>query len=183
MGATEDRDAHIQRAARDTNPMLKIRKAERADAPLIAGLIRELAAYEKAPDSVHTTEADIARDGFGERPQFRVLLAEWDGTAAGYALFFDYYSSWRGRGIYLEDLFILERFRGEGIGLALLAAVARAALEENRSFLRWEVLDWNTRAIDFYKRLGVTFLDGWRSVILDDAAALQRLAARKPATT
>jgi len=98
--------------------MLTIRTAAIADAALIRQLIWELADFEKTPDQVQTTEADIARDGFGVDPQFRALIAEWSGHPAGFALFFSYYSTWRGAGFYLEDLFVRPDFRGRGIGRA-----------------------------------------------------------------
>jgi diamine N-acetyltransferase len=146
--------------------MLTIRAATIADAALLRILIWELADYEKAPDKVRTTEADIARDGFGAKPQFRALIADWQGQPAGYALFFSFYSTWRGAGLFLEDLFVRPAFRGRGIGKALLASVARAAEQENRVFIRWEVLDWNQPAIALYKALGADFLDDWRTVLL-----------------
>ena len=146
--------------------MLTIRAATIADAALLRRLIWELADYEKAPDQVRTTEADIARDGFGANPQFCALIAEWHGQPAGFALFFSYYSTWRGAGLYLEDLFVRPDFRGRGIGTALFARVARAAEQEGRSFIKWAVLDWNRPAIEMYKALGADFLDEWRSVLL-----------------
>ena len=155
--------------------MLTIRAASIADAALIRQLIWELADFEKEPDEVRTTEADIARDGFGANPQFRALIAEWDGQPTGLALFFSYYSTWRGPGLYLEDLYIRPEFRGRGIGTALFARVARAAKEENRSFIKWAVLDWNQRAIEMYTALGGDFLDGWREVLLS-GESLRKLA-------
>jgi GNAT superfamily N-acetyltransferase len=146
--------------------MLTIRPATIADAPLIRSLICELAAFEKEPDTVRVTDADIARDGFGANPQFHALIAEWRGAPAGFALFFNYYSTWRGAGFYLEDLFVRPDFRGRGIGTALFARVARAAEQEGRRFIKWSVLDWNQPAIDMYKALGSEFLDGWRTVLL-----------------
>src|ERR1700685_3394389 len=112
--------------------MLTIRTATIADAPLIAKLIRELAEFEREAHRIETTLADIQRDGFGEQPQFRALIAEWQKETAGYALFFSYYSTWRGPGLYLEELFIRPEFRSRGIGKALLARVARIAVEEGR---------------------------------------------------
>jgi GNAT superfamily N-acetyltransferase len=118
------------------------------------------------------------RDGFGENPKFRALIAEWGAESAGYALFFGVYSTWEGRaGLFLEDLFVRSGFRSHGIGKALLARVARIAQQENCYGLRWEVLDWNKSAIKFYESLGVKFLDQWRSVLLCDEA-LQRLAEK-----
>ena len=146
--------------------MLTIRAATIADAALLRRLIWELADYEKEPDQVRTTEADIARDGFGANPQFHAVIAEWQGQPAGYALFFSYYSTWRGAGLYLEDLFVRPAFRGRGIGTALFASVARAGEQENRAFIRWEVLNWNQPAIALYKSLGADFLDDWRAVLL-----------------
>src|SRR5271166_2036978 len=98
--------------------MLTIRAATIADAALIRQLIWELAEFEREPDQVRTTEADIARAGFGSHPEFRALIAEWQGQPAAFALFFNYYSTWRGAGIYLEDLFVRPAFRGRGIGTA-----------------------------------------------------------------
>ncbi len=115
--------------------MYSIRAATPADIPVILDLIRSLAAYERDPDAVKTTEADLLRDGFGEQPCFECLIAENGegeerGQPAGFALYFYNYSTWRGRsGIHLEDLFVLPRFRGQGIGKALLARVAARAAE------------------------------------------------------
>jgi len=157
--------------------MLTIRAATIADAALLRRLIWELADYEKQPDQVRTTEADIARDGFGADPQFRAVIAEWLGQPAGFALFFSYYSTWRGPGFYLEDLFVRPDFRGRGIGKGLFASVARAAEQENRLFIRWEVLNWNQPAIEMYKALGADFLDDWRAVFLE-GDGLRKLAEK-----
>jgi GNAT superfamily N-acetyltransferase len=146
--------------------MSTIRNATVADSALLSRLIRELAEFEKAPEKVQTTAADIDRDGFGATPQFRALIAECQGEPAGFALFFDYYSTWRGAGLYLEDLFVRPDFRGHGIGTELFARVARTAEQENRSFIKWAVLDWNQPAIEMYKGLGASFLDDWRSALL-----------------
>src|SRR5579864_5398728 len=123
--------------------MLSIRLATIDDVALLRTLIRELAEYEKELNRVLITEADLARDGFGPQPRFRVLLAYWDHEPAGYALFFDFYSTWRGRQMFLEDLFVREAFRGRKIGRGLLAAAARIAAREGCHGLRWEVLNWN----------------------------------------
>jgi GNAT superfamily N-acetyltransferase len=158
--------------------MLSIRAATVNDAPLLAAMIRELAEFERELHMVVMTEQDLVRDGFGENPKFRALIAEWGAESAGYALFFGVYSTWEGRaGLFLEDLFVRSGFRSHGIGKALLARVARIAQQENCYGLRWEVLDWNKSAIKFYESLGVKFLDQWRSVLLCDEA-LQRLAEK-----
>ena len=157
--------------------MLLIRAATANDVALLRTLIRELAEFERQLDQCVIEEADLLRDGFGANPKFRALIAEWNGQTAGYALFFGYYSSWAGPGLYLEDVFVRPEFRGKGIGMALLAAVARISLQENCCAMRWEVLDWNEPAIEFYKSLGAEFRDEWRPVLLTDDA-LRRLADR-----
>jgi len=159
--------------------MLLIRAATLHDATLLRTLIRELAEFEHELELCMIEEADLRRDGFGENPKFRALIAEWDGQPAGYALFFGYYSTWAGRGLFLEDLFVRETFRGRGIGKALLASVAHIAVQENCYGVHWEVLDWNEKAIEFYKSLGAEFRDRWRPVLLADGA-LRKLTARAP---
>jgi GNAT superfamily N-acetyltransferase len=162
----------------DGTSMLTIRTAVAADTALIRELIAELAYFEREQEQVRTTEADILRDGFGDDPQFRAFIAEWRGEPAGFALFFDHYSTWRGRGFYLEDLFVRPDLRGRGIGKALLTQVAIAAAEEDRTFIRWSVLDWNERAVELYKTLGANFLEKWRSVLLS-GDALKNLAEKR----
>jgi GNAT superfamily N-acetyltransferase len=158
--------------------MLLIRPATVDDVALLRTMIRELAEFERELDLCLIEEADLARDGFGASPKFRALIAEWDGHPTGYALCFDYYSTWSGRGLFLEDLFVREQFRGRGIGKKLLAAVARIAMQENCYGVQWEVLDWNEPAIEFYESLGAEFRDGWRPASLSDEA-LRRLAEEK----
>ena len=154
--------------------MQKIRPATVEDVPLILDLIRELAIYEREPNAVEATETDILRDGFGSNPYFQCLIGEIDGEAAGFALYFFNYSTWKGRpGIYLEDLFVRPAFRGVGLGKALLARVASIALEKGCARLQWSVLDWHQPAIDFYLSLGGRFMDEWRMVRLTDEALTQ----------
>ena len=154
-----------------------IRQAEPADIPLILEFIRALAAFEREPDAVTATEADLLRDGFGPEPYYHCLIAEHDGKPAGFAFYFFNYSTWTGRpGLYLEDLFVNLEFRGLGIGKALLARVAAIAVEKGCPRLQWEVLDWNTPAVDFYAALGASFLDEWRNVRMT-GEALAKLAA------
>jgi GNAT superfamily N-acetyltransferase len=140
-------------------------------------MIRELAEFEGWLDYVTIRAEDLARDGFGEHRRFRALIAEWDGQPAGYALFFAYYSTWTGPGLFLEDLFVREPFRRRGIGKALLAAVARIAVDEHCYGIHWEVLGWNEKAIALYQELGATFRDQWRAVLLTDEA-LRRVAEK-----
>jgi GNAT superfamily N-acetyltransferase len=147
--------------------MLSIRPATIHDAPLLATLIHELAEFEHLGHEAGVTEHDIARDGFGVTPKFRAVIAEWNGQTAGYAVFFEFYSTFQGRaGLYLDDIFIRPDFRKHGIGKALLAHVAGIAWKEHYFCMRWEVLDWNTQAIDFYKKLGAVFLDEWKPACL-----------------
>ena len=153
-----------------------IRPAVRADVPQILAFIRALAAYEREPDAVTATEDDLVRDGFGPNPFYFCLIAECDGIPAGFAFYFFNYSTWLGRpGLYLEDLFVLPEFRGRGVGKALLQRVAQVAVENHCPRLQWEVLDWNTPAVDFYKAMGADFLDEWRNVRIT-GEALRKLA-------
>jgi GNAT superfamily N-acetyltransferase len=156
--------------------MLMIHSATRDDITTLLNLIRELATYEKKRHKAVVTEQDLLRDGFGPHPKFRALIADWDGEAAGYASFFYFYSTFQGRpALFLEDLFVLDQLRGNGIGKALLAAVAKLAAEEGCFGLRWEVLDWNRPAIEFYEKLGATFLNE-RKVVSFDEEAMRRVA-------
>jgi GNAT superfamily N-acetyltransferase len=162
--------------------MLQIRPATLKDMPLLRTMILEFASFERLLDHVTITEEALARDGFGPQPRFRALIPEWEGKTAGYAIFFPFYSSFSGGGLFLEDIYVREEFRGKGVGKALMAEVAAITLREGYRAMRWEVLDWNQPAIDFYKKLGATFLDDWKEVRLADEP-LRRLAesARKRA--
>jgi len=148
--------------------MLSIRSGAPNDVPLLNTFFQEFAAYERV--STVISEEQLRQDGFGARPKFRVLIAEIDGLPAGYALFFDCYSSLRGHGIFLEDLFVRPRFRGNGVGRALLAHVARITQDANGFGIMFNVLDWNDGAIKFYRRIGATFLNDWRTVCLEQKA-------------
>jgi len=154
-----------------------IRTATSADVPQILAFIRALAVYERAPDAVTATEAGLMRGGFGPSPFYFCLIAEHDDHPAGFVLYFFNYSTWMGQpGIYLEDLFVHPEFRGLGIGKALLKRVAAIAVEKGCERLQWEVLDWNTPAIEFYRAMGAEFLDEWRNVRVS-GEAIQRLAS------
>ena len=156
--------------------MLAIRPATAIDVPLILEFVHELATYEREPHAVVASQADLLRDGFGERPLYQSLIAELDGVAAGFAVYFLNYSTWRGRpGIHLEDLFVRPPFRGKGIGKALLVHVAKVAVENQCARFQWDVLDWNQSAIDFYQSLGAKFLTEWR-IMRVNGEALTALA-------
>ena len=152
-----------------------IRLARREDAATILHLIRELAAFEDLLGHVRASEADILRDGFGDTPRFECLLAELDGEAVGFALFFHNYSTFEGRaGLYLEDLYVAERVRGLGVGRMLMASIARLALERGCRRLELAVLHWNP-ARDFYRRLGFDHNTDWLPYRLQ-GELLRRLA-------
>jgi GNAT superfamily N-acetyltransferase len=147
--------------------MLSIRPATLNDASLLTTLIRELAEYDRLSHEAAVTEEDIARDGFGPNPKFRAIIAESDGQVAGYAVFFEFYSTFQGRaGLFLDDIFVRSQFRKQGIGRALIAHVAAIAWKEDYFCVRWEVLDWNAPAIEFYRNLGAVFLDEWKGACL-----------------
>ncbi|GAB4011677.1 GNAT family N-acetyltransferase [Nocardioides ultimimeridianus] len=152
-----------------------IREATPADVPEVLGLIRALATYEREPDAVVTTEADLHRWVFGEDAVASVLVAEDEGRVVGIALWFRSYSTWTGQpGIYLEDLFVEPEHRGSGLGKQLLAALARIAVERGYPRVEWAVLDWNQPSIDFYDALGARPQDDWKTYRLagDALAAL-----------
>jgi len=158
-----------------TTAVLTIREATPADIPEILALICDLARYEREPNAVVATEADLLRDGFGPRPVFQCLIAEWDGKPAAFALYFPFYSTWRGNaGIHLEDLFVRPEFRRRGIAKALFARLAAIALERGDRF-QWHVLDWNQSAIDFYAQMGARMLHEWR-IMRVDGDAIKALA-------
>ena len=157
--------------------MLRIRRAQARDVSEVLAFIRELAEYERAPEQVTATAEDLLRDGFSEAPRFFVEMAEWDGRVAGFAFWFFSYSTWQGRpGLYLEDLFVRPAFRGQGIGKALLVHLARVAVAEGCGRFQWQVLDWNTSAIDFYEALGAKQLGEWITMRVS-GEELARLAA------
>jgi GNAT superfamily N-acetyltransferase len=156
---------------------VNIRPATPADVGTILGFIRELATYEREPDAVVATEAALLRDGWGQPPRYTALIAEYDNVAAGFALYFTTYSTWRGHhGIRLEDIYVTPTLRGHGIGKALLARLARIAIQEGCPRLEWDVLNWNEPAIAFYEGFGAKRLTDWSIMRLADQP-LNALAA------
>jgi len=140
----------------------EIRPATEADIPVILGLIRDLATYERAPDAVVATEAGLRDVLFGTKPSAEVLLALEDTEPVGFAVFFHNFSTWLGRpGLYLEDLFVRPEKRGKGYGRALLERLAQIAQERGCGRMEWAVLDWNDPAIQFYRKLGATPMHEW----------------------
>ena len=157
-----------------------IRAAGPSDIPLILAFIRELAAYEKLAHQVVATDEGLRETLFGRVPRAEVLIAEVDGAAAGFALFFHNYSTFLGQpGIFLEDLFVRPESRGRGVGRALLARLAAIARERGCGRLEWAVLDWNLDAIGFYRRIGATPMSEWTTFRLT-GEALAQLAVERP---
>ncbi|MEP7206973.1 MAG: GNAT family N-acetyltransferase [Casimicrobiaceae bacterium] len=142
-----------------------LRLATPADVPVVLGLIRSLAAFERLSDLCVATEADLAQALFGDRRFAEVLIAEHDAHPAGFALFFHNFSTFLGRpGLWLEDLFVCPEYRRQGCGRALLQALSGLAHARGCGRFEWSVLDWNADAIAFYRSLGAAVLDDWRIV-------------------
>jgi GNAT superfamily N-acetyltransferase len=145
-----------------------IRKGEKHDMPAVLELIRELAVFEKEPDAVVVTVADLERDGFGTFPLFHTFIAAVDDVVVGMALYYYRYSTWKGRTIHLEDLIVKEQMRGSGLGFALYSKViAQGKLDQVRR-IEWNVLNWNTPAIDFYIKSGAKVFEDWRVAQMDE---------------
>jgi GNAT superfamily N-acetyltransferase len=156
---------------------LRIDPATPADVPIICMLIRELAVFERLADEAQATEAQLQQHLFGPRPTAEVVMARVGNEVAGFALFFHNFSTFMGMpGLYLEDLFVRQQFRRNGCGKALLRHLARLALERGCGRFEWSVLDWNQRAIDFYKNLGASPMAEW-TIFRVSGDALTRLGA------
>jgi GNAT superfamily N-acetyltransferase len=162
--------------ARAVSGAITVRFATADDVPLLLRFVRALAVFERAPDAVVATEADLRRHGFGPEPQFEAILAFVDSEPAGCALFHTRFSTWLGRpGLYLEDLYVIEAARGKGVGKRLMARLAAIAVERGWGRIDFHVLDWNP-AREFYHRLGMEHLGEWLRYGADETA-LRRLAA------
>ncbi|KAF1720489.1 GNAT family N-acetyltransferase [Pseudoxanthomonas wuyuanensis] len=154
-------------------PAIALRPATRTDVPQILGFIRELAEYEKLAHEAVATEAGMSEQLFGAHPAAEVVIAEVDGQPAGFALFFQNFSTFLGLpGLYLEDLFVRPQYRGLGLGRRLMAHLARLAVERGYGRFEWSVLDWNAPAIGFYRSLGAVGQDEWTVQRLSGAALL-----------
>jgi GNAT superfamily N-acetyltransferase len=141
---------------------ITIRRGEARDVPAILQLIKELATFERAPEAVWNTEADLLKDGFGEAPFFYTFVAELpDGEVVGLAMYHWAYSSWKGKYLYLDDLYVKEKIRGSGIGKKLLDAFLSEAKALDANMVKWQVLHWNEPAIKMYEKHGVTFDNEW----------------------
>ncbi len=145
-----------------------IRKATPADMNSVLDLIKELAIFEKEPNAVIVTVDDLVKDGFSENPLFQCFVAEIDEEIIGIALYYYRYSTWKGKTIHLEDLIIRESKRGTGAGFALYSEIIRQGKRDNVRRIEWAVLDWNTPAIEFYRKTGAKVLDDWRVAQMDE---------------
>ena len=158
---------------------MNIRKGRKEDMAVVLDLIKELAVFEKEPDAVVVTVADLERDGFGEYPLFQTIVAENEIGIVGMALYYNRYSTWKGKTIHLEDLIVTEKMRGTGTGFALYSEIISEAQKTNVRRVEWNVLDWNMPAIDFYEKSGAKLVEDWRVVHMDEhgiAAFLQENA-------
>ena len=144
-----------------------IRKGEEKDMQSVLDLITELAVFEKEPDAVKITVDDLIKDGFSKNPKFKIFVAEEKNVIIGIALFYERYSTWKGKAIHLEDLIITKNRQKIGAGKALYTAVLKYAHDNNFNRVAWEVIDWNTNAIEFYKSTGATYLSDWSVVQMD----------------
>jgi GNAT superfamily N-acetyltransferase len=145
-----------------------IRKAKKEDMSAVFQLIKDLAIFEKEPDAVDITIDDLERDGFGDIPQFECFVGEIDHNIEGIALFYNRYSTWKGRALHLEDLIVREDKRGLGLGTALLDAVVKYGHQLGVKRINWEVLDWNEPAITFYEKKGAKVMRDWDVVQLSE---------------
>jgi GNAT superfamily N-acetyltransferase len=160
-----------------TRRAITLRAAAPGDVAPILHMVRALAEYERAPDAVKMTEASLGEALFGTSPTAEAILAEDEGEAVGFAVWFSSFSTWTGkRGLYVEDVFVMPEARGQGIGRAMFGHVAKLAVERDCARLEWSVLDWNRPAIDFYQGLGAEPLNEWTRYRLS-GAALDALAA------
>ena len=153
-----------------------IRKATKKDMQSVLELIQELAIFEKEPDAVIVTVDDLVRDGFSENPLFQCFVAEEENNIIGMALFYYRYSTWKGKTIHLEDLIVKESKRGTGAGFALYKEIIKQGKAENVRRIEWNVLDWNTAAIDFYEKSGAKILEDWRVVHMDEPGIVNFLS-------
>lgn len=146
---------------------ITLRKAESFDIPLIFSLVKELALFERAPEEVTATIEDYEKNGFSDKPLFDAFLLFENDQLAGFAIWYFRFSTWKGKRLYLEDLFVKSEFRSKGYGKLLMDAIIAEAKATNSKGLMWQVLDWNTPAIDFYKKYGARFDSGWINAHID----------------
>ena len=157
---------------------MNIRKGNPDDMQAVLNLIQELADFENEPDAVLVTVDDLVRDGFGTNPLFEVFVAEVETDSngnqqtkeiVGMALYYYRFSTWKGKTIHLEDLVVKEKMRGTGLGYALYSEILKQGKKDNVRRVEWNVLDWNTPAIEFYEKSGAKILKDWQVVQMDEA--------------
>lgn len=156
--------------------MTSIRKATVNDIPFILQMIRALAEYEKEPQEVTISESQLQKDGFGDSPLYQCLILELQQKSVGFALYYNRYSTWKGKTLFLEDLFVMPEARGAGLGKLAMLELAKIARDTDCVRFEWQVLDWNQPAIDFYKSLGTELLPQWVNCRLD-RKGIQALAS------
>ncbi|MNF22952.1 Acetyltransferase (GNAT) family protein [compost metagenome] len=158
---------------------MNIRKGTPEDMQAVLGLIKELAEFEKEPDAVLVTVDDLVRDGFGPNPLFHVFVAEVDNDQndseatkeiVGIALYYYRFSTWKGKTIHLEDLVVKDKMRGSGLGYALYSEIIKQGKKDKVRRIEWNVLDWNTPAIEFYEKSGAVVLDDWKVAQMSEEA-------------
>ncbi|RKS95113.1 N-acetylglutamate synthase-like GNAT family acetyltransferase [Flavobacterium limicola] len=147
---------------------MNIRRGNPEDMKAVLGLIKELAEFEKEPNAVLVTVDDLIRDGFGPVPLFHVFVAEVESEIVGIALYYYRYSTWKGKTIHLEDLVVKDKMRGTGLGYALYSEIIKQGKKDQVRRVEWNVLDWNTPAIDFYEKSGAKVLRDWYVVQMDE---------------
>jgi len=147
---------------------MNIRKGIKEDMPAVLGLIKELATFEKEPNAVVVTIADLERDGFGESPLFHTFIAEENEEIVGMALYYYRYSTWKGKTIHLEDLIVKEEKRGSGLGFKLYSELIAQGKCDGVRRIEWNVLDWNTPAIEFYEKSGAKVFKDWLVAQMDE---------------
>lgn len=147
---------------------MNIRRGNPEDMKAVLGLIKELAEFEKEPNAVLVTVDDLIRDGFGTVPLFHVFVAEVESEIVGIALYYYRYSTWKGKTIHLEDLVVKDKMRGTGLGYALYSEIIKQGKKDQVRRVEWNVLDWNTPAIDFYEKSGAKVLRDWYVVQMDE---------------
>lgn len=155
-----------------------VRKGEKKDMSAVLNLIKELAIFEKEPQAVEVTANDLLRDGFSDNPLFYTFIAEVEGEIIGMALYYYRYSTWKGKTIHLEDLIVQEKSRGTGAGYALYTAIISQGEKDNVRRIEWNVLNWNTLAINFYNKSGAKLLQDWRVVNMDEGGINAFLAKK-----
>ena len=156
-----------------------VRKGKPEDMEAVLSLIKELAVFEKEPEAVVISVEDLVQDGFSSSPLFQVFVAEIEQQIVGIALYYYRYSTWKGKTIHLEDLVVKQNRRGMGVGFALYSEIIKQGKKDKVRRIEWNVLDWNTPAINFYKNSGAKILDDWKVAQMDEEGIVSFLAKNR----